>query len=395
MENNNDFIIMHEEVEIDLSRIKLNKVYKNWRAVCDELKIDYDRFGRGSTGMKLKSQIDLYFEYERKINGAYDYKFTKYKTAPIIDLTGMRNKNKIVKLALVNTIARYVQNNPDSYNTTIVFNWDKLFKVLGIVNRNYLTYQTKQTELAEELNTSEFVVSDFYQKAKGTIKRAITTSLNSLERDNALRWYSTFKISYYDEDNQSYEMKIADDKDIRLVLESDDKAYKHIYKKMVSTKKSYTDNFATQKIKAIGYLTSTERWFMFYDLRNKFMTQIWNEKNDTNYIVKDMYKVVKIVENIYRFKGYGDILDRYNFNPYQLSETMQDILVSNAENRHIRDKNIIKECAINNDVARYGELKPRILITSDEDFVYNFWATVEYCMEDAYDANQIITDMNL
>jgi len=34
-------------------------------------------------------------------------------------------------------------------------------------------------------------------------------------------------------------------------------------------------------------------------------------------------------------------------------------------------------------------------MTSDNDFVYNFWCTVNYCMEDSYDAKTVISDMNL
>lgn len=379
--------VEHGNNTIDLSRIEIGKVYNNWREVCEVLGFNYEDYKSGSRKRMLVSKLETYLEFERGINGAYDYKFTKYKSAPIVDFSGMRNKNKIVKLALIHNIASYVRANPNDYNTSIVFNWNKLFRALGVVNRRYIEYEHNKGELATELDVNDFVVNDFYDKAKKTIKRAIVTSLNSLQKDNALIWYPTFRITYRDAMKGTDEVLIAKDSDVKLVLEADDKAYKTIYNKYVSTGNSYTDNFSGQKMRAIGYLTSTDSWYLFYSIRNDIMTEIWNKENETNYMVTGIYKVVKIVENMYRFKKYGDILDKHNFNPYSVSGIMQDVLVENADNRHQRDKEMIDNADT--------DLKRRVLMTGDDDFVYNFWCTVNYCLEDAYDADMVIGDMNL
>jgi len=379
--------VEHGNKTINISNIEIGKVYDNWRYVCEALGFNYSKYKKSRRKNLLLSKLSKYLEYERN---KHTYVFTKYKSPPIVSFSGMRDKNKIIKLALINNIANYVRANPDNYSNSIVFNWNKLFRAIGVVNGKYIEYEHNKGELANELDVNNFVVDDFYDKAKKTIKRAIITSLNSLQSDNALIWYPTFRITYTDGDND--EVKIAKDEDIKLVLESDDKAYRRIYKKYVSTPRSHTDNFSGQKIKVIGYLTRTENWYLFYNIRNNIMTGIWNRENETDFTVTGIYKVVKIIENMYRFKRYGDILDNHNFNPYEVSEIMQDVLTDNANNRNKRDKGALNQTTYN---ETGNDIKKRVRMTSDNDFVYNFWCTVNYCMEDSYDAKTVISDMNL
>jgi hypothetical protein len=403
MSKNEDLIVKHGDIQLDFNNIELNKVYKNWREVCECLDLNYEDYKWGNPKKYLLKKIDLLVEYEQGVNTTIDYKFTKYKSKPLISLAGMREKNKIVKLALVNNIARYVTQNPDSYSNTIVFSWDSMMRTLGMVNKKYVHYKSDKSKLTERLGTNQFVTEEFFEKSKATLQRSVEAALKSLQNDGALIWYPSFRIWYREIGSDKNEVIVAEDEDIKLVLEAGDLAYEYIYDRYVTKPNDDSEeyDFDTKKRKAIGYMTVEDKWYLYYDRRNIEFSKIWNSEHKDMPMrqITGIYKVIKIIENMYRFKKYGNMLDNYDFDPYKVTDVMQGILMRNADNRHDKAMGEIEETV--EDTPSYmiqraiGELSDKTLENADSDFAYNFWCTVKYCMEDAYDADHIIREMNI
>lgn len=408
--SNDKLLVEHGEITLDLNNLELNKIYKNWKCVCEALNVDYGRYKGGRNKKLLFNKINTLVELGNT-KKAHNYKFIQYKTPPLISMHNMKNKNKIVKLALINNIAKYVQANPNDYSKTIVFSWNEMLHSLGIVNRKYTNYYNDHEGLADKLDINTFVADEFYNTSKNTLRRAVTTALNSLVKDGALIWHKSFKITYQlkseqDKFDKKIYTRIANDAEIKLVLEAGDKAYEEIYDKFVSKPQDNTKYKSDDKIKkARDYLFATDRHNLFYDTRNRIMTKLW-DRNDI--VVTGIYNVIKIIENMYRFKKYGDILDNYDFNPYDASGVMQNVLMKNTNKRKENAAKLIANETKKNPFAvkstgkiNYNALKATTEVKDmhinriDDNFEDNFWRTVKYCMDDAYDAEYVIKKLNL
>lgn len=403
---NKDLILKHGDIFIDLNKLELNKIYNNWRDVCDALGVDYDRYKVTKSKEYLLAKIGSMVEYEHQINHTRDYRFTMYKTKPLIDLTNMRKKNKVAKLALINNIVKYVDNNPNDYSGTIVFSWDKMLSTLGMVNPRYFYYRDKNTELADKLSIPDFVTEDFYESSKQTLKRAVKAGLNSLQKDGAIIWYPAYRIWYHTKTDSTNIAYICDDSEIKMVMEANDKTYEYIYDNYVKNPENNIEyDFDTKKEKAIGYMAITESWGLYYSTRNNIFQKIWNNENEHKKyrIFTGIFKVIKIIENMYRFKKYSEILSNYEFNPYEITGIMQNVLAKNAKNRH--NKADYKFNKLLNDNSDMDDAIQLYMVESQmtqkeinrlyDDFEYDFWCTIEYCTEDAYKASTIIKELNI
>lgn len=185
-----------ESLDIDLSKLETNHLYKNWKEVCADLKISYSGNGRNTIeqkkiilgNTKYEKSGNSYMFYE--INPDYENEFSKNTEVTRVNCVE----------AILSNVFSSVNNQPIALTAKC---W---FELLGLVDENYSPYnkENKRRLMAtveKDIQEYEMTVEDgspvissavktstdfFYTNTQARFKEALFNAFDSLQRRGAI-----------------------------------------------------------------------------------------------------------------------------------------------------------------------------------------------------------------
>ncbi len=391
---NEEFIIVMkskggDNTNINLGKIKLGHIYKDYRELIDGLKLNYTQFKSGNSKQALMKILNKRTEYTRGVNGARDYMFTKIKIEPTINMA-LTKRLQLIKLSLIQSMIEY-NENVESHEKGISLSWKYLQENLGMINYNYIKYQNNHSVISDSFNMDDSIVSDFYDNTYTVFKRSIIRALDSLQDDDIIRWAKTFYISYSIQkgNNVVYKEGIVSSEELSRALSAKTLAIEEIYydiiykgneSKIIERKRKDIEDI--DKGTVMRWLYKNDKWQLYYSLINKHMSNLLSEYYNSNIKVNKLYEVVNIVNNLVVFSEYKIILDKYNFSRYKLTNTVSKDIIQNAKSR-IGKAEVSKTQY--NDSIEDNIYEPKELTSKEKtrlgiDFFSNFIKIVEFCI---------------
>ena len=186
-----------ENLNIDLLRLRLNHWYKNWKEVCNDLRIPYTRTG-GNTVEQKKIVLEN-TRYERNGNAYIFYE--------IIDSDFVQDLEKNIEVTRVNCVEAILSNVFSSINNQPVALTAKCwFELLGFVDENYSPYNKESKarlmeKIERDIQDYEMKTEDgttivssavktstdfFYTNTQARFKNALFNAFDSLQRRGAI-----------------------------------------------------------------------------------------------------------------------------------------------------------------------------------------------------------------
>lgn len=159
---------------VDTSRIKVGEVYKNYKALCEQLGVEHKG---GNSKIAHEKSWERYFKYVKE---GHKIEIVKIHPTPM-EVTDLREKggnnvkylNKIEYLIL-DLLAK-------EHNEGKVFiSKNMLLDTLDIVNANYSYGKYNKNKISEYTSFSKYSVEDFYDTTDSVLKRNLSSALKSL-----------------------------------------------------------------------------------------------------------------------------------------------------------------------------------------------------------------------
>lgn len=186
-----------KNLNIDLSKLKLNYLYKNWKEVCEDLGVSYTRTG-GNTVEQKRIVLE---------NTKYEKKGNSYIFYEIVDLGVVQNLEKNIEVTRVNCVEAILSNVFSSVNNQPIALTAKCwFELLGLVDENYSPYNKENKKrlmatVEKDIQEYEMTVEDgspvissavktstdfFYTNTQARFKEALFNAFDSLQRRGAI-----------------------------------------------------------------------------------------------------------------------------------------------------------------------------------------------------------------
>lgn len=186
-----------ENLNIDLLRLRLNHWYKNWKEVCNDLRIPYTRTG-GNTVEQKKIVLEN-TKYERNGNSYIFYE--------IIDSDIVQDLEKNIEVTRVNCVEAILSNIFSSIdNQPVALTAKCWFELLGFIDENYSPYNKESKarlmeKIERDIQDYEMKAEDgttivssavktstdfFYTNTQARFKNALFNAFDSLQRRGAI-----------------------------------------------------------------------------------------------------------------------------------------------------------------------------------------------------------------
>lgn len=186
-----------KNLNIDLSKLKLNYLYKNWKDVCGDLGVSYARTG-GNTVEQKRIVLE---------NTKYEKKGNSYIFYEIVDLGVVQNLEKNIEVTRVNCVEAILSNVFSSVNNQPIALTAKCwFELLGLVDENYSPYNKENKKrlmatVEKDIQEYEMTVENgspiissavktstdfFYTNTQARFKEALFNAFDSLQRRGAI-----------------------------------------------------------------------------------------------------------------------------------------------------------------------------------------------------------------
>lgn len=186
-----------KNLNIDLSKLKLNYLYKNWKDVCGDLGVSYARTG-GNTVEQKRIVLE---------NTKYEKRGNSYIFYEIVDLGVVQNLEKNIEVTRVNCVEAILSNVFSSVNNQPIALTAKCwFELLGLVDENYSPYNKENKNrlmatVEKDIQEYEMTVEDgspiissavktstdfFYTNTQARFKEALFNAFDSLQRRGAI-----------------------------------------------------------------------------------------------------------------------------------------------------------------------------------------------------------------
>lgn len=186
-----------KNLNIDLSKLKLNYLYKNWKEVCEDLGVSYTRTG-GNTVEQKRIVLE---------NTKYEKNGNSYIFYEIVDFGVVQNLEKNIEVTRVNCVEAILSNVFSSVNNQPIALTAKCwFELLGLVDENYSPYNKENKKrlmatVEKDIQDYEMTIEDgspvisstvktstdfFYTNTQARFKEALFNAFDSLQKRGAI-----------------------------------------------------------------------------------------------------------------------------------------------------------------------------------------------------------------
>ena len=322
---------------------------KNYKKLCELLELPVKTSNSKKSQMK---ELERYVDFEQKgqkiiIQEIYSQPKEKIDNRSLGNnsLFGIESQKLILDLLARND------------NNTLFLSTCRLLKALEIINENYAICRQNIPKLSKIIEMDEKHIYDFYTSTHGTLKSALETTLNQLQKKSLIFWNKIITVcieTAYIESNDMNKTKI--------VKNSDDK--KTIKYKVNKDYRPATDG-------EIELILSTEREVLdtmgFESKQDVFKNFKWNEYNKL--VMNQLYDKANIV---YYYSSYKIISNkRHVLKELENIKKMHLQMILNTKVSCRLLVNADKRHSASQDNIYIDDYKDRDLIRAKEEYLEN------------------------
>ena len=189
----------------------------SYKELCEKLKQPYYRGNQKNAQLK---EFKRYFDFEnvnRKIiiTDVYD--------EPLDPQVRDIPKNAIYVKYITCVLLDHLSKQ-DGYRVYITKT--KLWLLLGIITEHYIKYNKNRKELKKLSNKmTDFEIKEFFKRCNNNFPKIITSSLNSLQRRNLIRYSELYMIIEKDS-NEKFKHREAIDSEVAYIIKTKRKVMK-------------------------------------------------------------------------------------------------------------------------------------------------------------------------
>ena len=185
-----------DEYTIDISRLEIGMVIKNYRELC---KILGEEVMEGNSKKAQLKEWERYFLWEKKgqkfiILDIYD--------EPLPKDDGRQNKNiyvQYIEVILMKILSKQRNAKDPFYITT-----NQMWKLLGMINNNYKNISLDDlNDKITDYEITSFDMKKFYQRCNQRLREILFSSLNKLEDRALIKYEIETVIVFIDEDKKT------------------------------------------------------------------------------------------------------------------------------------------------------------------------------------------------
>lgn len=212
-------LVVPAEREVDVSCLNIGTYY-SYKKLMELLGLKYTT--NKNTKTNQLDMIGRYAELEKK--GA-KYLVKSIYSSPLPVCTTFRSQAKYVS-DMTDVLLAYFFNH---FSQNIYFNFNELYEICGLVNKEYLWYNSRRDELARKQNIRITDVDDFYFRVVPFVRSIVESALKALRVRSILEFYTVFYISIKQGEDQPFFQREADDDEVAEILNIQKEVLKYFH----------------------------------------------------------------------------------------------------------------------------------------------------------------------
>lgn len=267
MTDDGEILVTPRIPEYDVSVLNEGEVY-TYKQLTELLNIKYIKGGNA----KIKQLTDLGRYVDLKKNGTKYYVNEIYNPPLPQEITFpsyAKYVNEMVDMMLV-----YLFNK---HSETVILDFNELYEVCGLVNKQYLFYGGRKEELAANHDYKNKEVRHFYFVASSFAKYLVKSALEAMSTRKIIKYYSYYDITFAFNKDDEITHKAADDEDLKEILIAEKEALNQL-------------NFKSTR-EANATYENREAYYNSFNTLIKKRNPYWKK-------VRKLYKVIAPIEII-------------------------------------------------------------------------------------------------
>lgn len=328
---------------MNIKNLSIGQTIKNYKELCSIIE---EKVRTGNSKKAHLKELESLCDYHKKGNSfIIDEIYQTPKEVPGRKIYGNTSiYGEDIKVLMLNLL---VQSNTGN----ILLPTCEILKELKMTNNNYSYGMRNMKQLSKKTNIEQIYIQDFYNHTHNSMKSALESALNILQKEALIYWTKSLVLCYSGNDDSSNSIKsrkyiVASDDEIKKILKEE----KDVLKEM---------NFSsTHQIVQCG------KWKEFITETNK---RIYNKYN-----ILYFYKAYKILSNKSQV-----IEELKTIEKVQIENSLNQKLVINLQknskqryNRAIKEKTKTKDWGTQS-MSKYKEIK------STNEYMSNMYLLIE------------------
>ena len=181
-----------------ITNIKVGQIFKNYKDLCKALCIEPKGKAGSNSRKAQEKEIKRHLDYS-KIEGSNKLMIDKIYNEVAEKKDGRKNNkggnNKVFADDIEVLLLHLLKN---SENETISISRGRLYKMLNMINENYIIGRNQIPKLSELVNLPKEVVYDFYDNSNTTLRNTVERNLKRLRNRALIMWEATTTVAVND-----------------------------------------------------------------------------------------------------------------------------------------------------------------------------------------------------
>lgn len=207
MTSDGDILVTPRISEYDVSVLNLGESY-TYKQLTELLGMKYT-----SSTSKTKQLKDLGRYVDLKKNGI-KYYVNEIYNPPLPQEITFPSYSKYVS-EMVDMMLVYLFNK---HSETVILDFNELYEVCGLVNKQYLFYGGRKEELAANHDYKNKEVRHFYFIASSFARYLVKSALDAMSTRRIIKYYYFYDITFTENQDEEIIHKAADDEDLKEIL---------------------------------------------------------------------------------------------------------------------------------------------------------------------------------
>lgn len=216
--NEGEILVVPKKEEFNTESLKVGEKY-SYRKLTELLGIKY---ATGNAKVKQLRDLSRYLDLEKH---GTKYLLKEIYNPPMPQEVQFPSYSKYVN-EMVDMMLVYLFNKASEI---VVLDFNELYNVCGLVNKQYLFYNGRKEELAKKQNMKNEEVRQFYFAAASFTKSLVKAALNAMSSRKIIKYYTFYDIAISQGEGQPLYHRKADDADLGEILIAEKEALDELH----------------------------------------------------------------------------------------------------------------------------------------------------------------------
>lgn len=216
--NEGEILVVPKREEFNTELLEVGKKY-SYKELVELLDINY---ATGNAKQKQLRDLSRYLNLEKQ---GTKYLLKEIYNPPMPQEVQFPSYAKYVN-EMVDMMLVYLFNKASEI---VILDFNELYNVCGLVNKQYLFYNGRKEELAQKQNMKGEEVRQFYFAAASFAKSLVKAALNAMSSRKIIKYYTFYDITISQGDGQPLYHRKADDDDLSEILIAEKQALDELH----------------------------------------------------------------------------------------------------------------------------------------------------------------------